>query len=114
MKTFLGLPVVQSTNLWGLFRHILSIILFSGLGYFGTAILTGAYSGDIWMYIQSTQKFYVTQGILLLVGIFIGHLTRVFLNTKGDRFFHFPKVDKWFYPLAIVITYLVLNEIWGF
>lgn len=96
-----------------LLRHLLAIILFTGFGYFGIAILTGVIQGDSWKYIQSVEKYYVAQGVFLIVGVLIGYVIQILLNKAGDLFFHYWKVDKYFYPAFLLITYLVINEIWG-
>ena len=112
-KTFLGLPVLQSVGFKMILRNWLSIILFTGIGYFLSAILLGTFTGDIWKYIQSTEKYCVVQFALLLTGVIFGHFARVALNKNGDRFFIIKKVDIPFYILGFVLTYLVINEIWG-
>ena len=112
-KTFLGLPSLQSAGFYAILRNWLSIILFTGIGYFLSAILLGTVTGDIWKYIQSTEKYYVAQFALLSVGVIFGHFVRVVLNKNGDRFFILKKIDTLFYILGFVLTYLVINEIWG-
>ena len=113
MKTFLGLPSLQSASYYAILRNWLSIILFTGIGYFLSAMLLGTFTGDIWKYIQSTEKYYVAQFALLLTGVIFGHFARVSLNSIGDRFFIIKKLDIPFYILGFVLTYLVTNEIWG-
>lgn len=98
MKTFLGLPVVQSTNLWGFWRHILSVILFTAFGYFGTSILWGFIQGDAWKYTQSVEKYYIEQAVFLILGVIICNYLRVYFNTTGDRFSTYPKLID-FYTL---------------
>ena len=93
MKTFLGLPSPQSAGFYAILRNWLSIILFTGIGYFLFAILLGTFTGDIWKYIQSTEKYYVAQFALLLTGVIFGHFARVSLNSIGDRFFIIKKLD---------------------
>ena len=109
MKTFLGLPSPQSAGLYTILRNWLSIILFTGLGYF----LLGSFAGDVWKHIQSTEKYYVVQFVLLLAGVVFGHVARVALNKAGDWFFILKKVDIPFYIVGFILTYLVINEIWG-
>ena len=140
---FLGLPVLNTwPNLWSFARHYLSIILFTGLWYFITNIGYGAYTSAIpfkfqyffamfsesqwtqaghafWAdanrYIQEVDKHYELQAYFLLASLILGHLSRVFANVVlGDRFYHLPKTDKFFYPIAIVLAYLVINELFGF
>ena len=113
IKTFLGLPSLQSAGLYAILRNWLSIILFTGIGYFLSAILLGTFTGDIWKYIQSTEKYYVVQFALLLTGVIFGHFARVALNKAGDRFFILKKVDIPFYILGFILTYLIINEIGG-
>ena len=113
MKTFLGLPSPQSASYYAILRNWLSIILFTGIGYFLSAMLLGTFTGDIWKYIQSTEKYYVVQFTLLLTGVIFGHFARVSLNSIGDRFFILKKIDIPFYILGFVLTYLVINEIGG-
>lgn len=113
IKTFLGLPLLQSAGLYAILRNWGSIILFTGLGYFLTAMLLGSFAGDTWKYVQSSEKQYVEQSLLLLVGILFGHFARVSLNKTGDRFFILKKVDYVFYFVVSVLAYLVINEIWG-
>lgn len=112
-KTFLGLPLITSVKLEGLFRNWLSIILFTGIGYFLFAILLGSFAGDTWKYVQSSEKQYIVQAFLLLAGVVFGHFARVFLNKAGDRFFILKKVDYIFYFVGFILTYFVINEIWG-
>lgn len=112
-KKFLGLPILQSAGLYAILRNWGSIILFTGIGYFLFAILLGSFAGDTWKYVQSTDKQYVEQALLLLAGILFGHFARVSLNKTGDRFFILKKVDYIFYLVGTVLTYLVINEIWG-
>ena len=112
-KTFLGLPLLQSAGLYAILRNWLSIILFTGIGYFLFAMLLGSFAGDTWKYVQSVEKYYVVQALLLLAGIVFGHLVRIILNKNGDRFFIFKKLDIPFYILGFILTYLVINEIWG-
>lgn len=112
-KTFLGLPLITSVKLEGLFRNWLSIILFTGIGYFLFAMLLGSFAGDTWKYVQSSEKQYPIQAFLLLVGIIFGHFARVSLNKVGDRFFIIKKFDIPFYVVGAVLTYLVINEVWG-
>ena len=113
MKTFLGLPSPQSAGFYAILRNWLSIILFTGIGYFLSAILLGTFIGDIWKYIQSTEKYHVAQFVSLLTGVIFGHFARVSLNKNGDRFFIIKKLDIPFYILGFVLTYLVINEIGG-
>ena len=113
MKTFLLLPSLQSAGLNAVLRNWLSIILFTGIGYFLFAMLLGGFAGDTWKYIQSTEKYYLVQFVLLLAGVVFGHFVRVFLNKNGDRFFILKKIDIPFYIVGMVLTYLVINEIWG-
>lgn len=112
-KTFLGLPSPQSAGLYAILRNWGSIILFTGLGYFLAAMLLGTLTGDIWKYIQSIEKYYVVQFALLSAGVIFGHIARVVLNKNGDRFFIIKKLDIPFYILGFILTYLVINEIWG-
>ena len=112
-KKFLGLPLLQSVGLYAILRNWLSIILFTGIGYFLFAILLGTFTGDIWKYIQSTEKYYVVQFVSLLVGVIFGHIARVSLNHIGDRFFIIKKIDIPFYILGFILTYLIINEIGG-
>lgn len=112
-KTFLGLPSPQSAGLYAILRNWLSIILFTGIGYFLSAMLLGTFTGDIWKYIQSTEKYYVFQFVSLLASVIFGHIARVSLNKNGDRFFIIKKLDIPFYILGFVLTYLVINEIGG-
>ena len=112
-KKFLGLPLLQSVGLYAILRNWLSIILFTGIGYFLAAMLFGTFTGDIWKYIQSIEKYYVVQFALLLTGVIFGHFARVSLNSIGDKFFIIKKLDIPFYILGFVLTYLVINEIWG-
>lgn len=112
-KKFLGLPLLQSAGLYAILRNWLSIILFTGIGYFLFAMLLGTFDGEIWKYIQSSEKYYVVQFVLLLAGVVFGHFARVSLNKAGDRFFILKKVDYVFYLVGFILTYLVLNEIWG-
>ena len=112
-KTFLGLPSPQSVGFYAILRNWLSIILFTGIGYFLSAILLGTFTGGIWKYILSTEKFYVAQFVSLLAGVIFGHFARVALNKAGDKFFILKKVDIPFYILGFVLTYLIINEIGG-
>lgn len=112
-KKFLGLPSPQSAGLYAVLRNWLSIILFTGIGYFLAAVLFGSFDGETWKYVQSIEKYYVVQFVLLLAGIVFGHLVRIALNKIGDRFFIVKKVDIPFYLLGFILTYLVINEIWG-
>ena len=112
-KTFLGLPSPQSAGFNMILRNWLSIILFTGIGYFLSAILLGTFTGGIWKYIQSTEKYYTAQFVSLLAGVIFGHFARVSLNSIRDRFFIIKKLDIPFYILGFVLTYLVINEIWG-
>ena len=112
-KTFLGLPSPQSAGLYAILRNWLSIILFSGIGYFLFAILLGSFSGDTWKYVQNSDKQYAVQALLLLAGVVFGHFARVSLNKTGDRFFILKKVDYVFYFVVSVLAYLIINEIWG-
>ena len=86
-KTFLGLPSPQSAGLYAILRNWLSIILFTGLGYFLAAMLLGTFDGEIWKYIQSTENYYVVQFVSLLAGVIFGHFARVALNKVGDTGF---------------------------
>lgn len=112
-QTFLGLPLLQSVGLYAILRNWLAIILFTGIGYFLFAMLLGSFAGDTWKYVQSSEKYYLVQALLLLAGIVFGHFARVFLNKTGDVFFILKKVDYVFYLVGFVLTYLVINEIWG-
>lgn len=113
MKKILGVPVVESVRFSVLIRHIGSVILFSGLGYFLTCMTLGTFEGDTWKYLQSTETLYVTQFFLLLSGIILGNIIRGMFNYSGIFFFHYLKVDKYLYPLGFIIAYLVINEIGG-
>lgn len=112
-KTFLGLPLITSVNLGGLFRNWLSIILFTGLSYFLFSIIFGLFNGDIWLYIQSENRQYVVQFILLILGVISGHFIRVLLTNLGSKFFIYKPYDYIFYVIGFILTFLVLNEIWG-
>ena len=112
-KTFLGLPSPQSAGFYAILRNWGSIILFTGIGYFLSAILMGTLTGDIWKYIQSTEKYYAVQFGSLLTGVIFGHFARVSLNNIGDRFFIIKKIDIPFYILGFILTYLIINEIGG-
>lgn len=114
MKKFLGLEVVLGElHYTKILKHYGTIILFTGLWYFISAMIVGAINGDIWKYVQSTEKFYFVQFILLLSGVILGNFSRVGLSLLGDHTFHYPKMDKWFYPLSFILTYLIINEIFG-
>lgn len=112
-KKFLGLPLLQSAGLYAILKNWLSIILFSGMGYFLFAILLGSFTGDTWKYVQNSDKQYAAQALLLLAGVVFGHFARVSLNKAGDWFFILKKVDYIFYLVGFILTYLVINEIWG-
>lgn len=114
MKTFLGLPVLTTApNLYSFLRHYLSIILFAGLWYFIAAMILGSVEGDVWKYVQSSTHYYKAQALLLLAGVIMGHVSRVLLNLTGDRFYHYPKGDRFFYPAAFMLTWMIINEIRG-
>lgn len=113
-KTFLGLPAIEKAGLYAIIRNYLSVILFAGIGYFLIAMLIGSINGDIWKYIQSIEKYYLAQFVFLIFAVLFSHLCRVLLNKfVGDKFFMIFKFDRFFYPLALILTYLVINEIWG-
>lgn len=114
MKTFLGVPILDSTNLWGLMKHYLLVILFSGFGYIFLSLIAGTITGDVWGYFQSTEKHPLMQAFLLLGGVLVGLFFKSFATLiLGDNLFHLPKYDKYFYPLAIIVVYLELFEVWG-
>lgn len=114
MKKFLGLPVLESAGWQAVLKHVLSIILFTALGYFLISIITGITKGDTWKYIQQVDKDYFIQFILLFSGVIIGILIKGLLNMWKPFFFHLPKLDRWLYPLGFIITYMIINEIAGF
>lgn len=114
MNKLLGLDKKESVTLYQMLRNYGAIILFSGIGYFLGAMVLGFIEGETWKYVQSVDKYYVTQGLLLVVALIFQQLIRVILTQKGlDYFFMYPKVDKYFYPIAFILTYLVINEIGG-
>lgn len=118
MKTFLGLPIYTTgVSLLTSMRHVLSIILFTGLGYFLSAMVVGGISGDVWMYVQSPEKHYIVQLFLLALGVFLGVVMKAQLtkldNDKIKFFFHYPKLDKYLYPIGFILTYLIINELFG-
>lgn len=118
MKTFLGLPIYKTgVSFLSSLRHIMSIILFTGFGYFLSAIAVGGISGDVWMFVQSPEKHYLVQLLLLVLGVFLGVVMKGQLN-KFDNgeikfFFHYPKLDKYLYPIGFILAYLIINEIFG-
>lgn len=105
-KTFLGLPVINSAGLYAVIRNYLSVILFTGIPYVVLASVFNVF--------QTSEKNYILQAILLIVSLILGHFTRVSVNKLfGDKFFMVPKYDKFFYPAGLILTYLIINEIWG-
>lgn len=110
MKTFLGLPILETADFRAVIKHILSVILFTGLAYFVLAIIAGGFS---WKYVQSVEKHYVMQFLLLALAVLGGNLLRTSANKFGKFFFHLPKLDKYLYPIGFVVAYLVINEIFG-
>lgn len=104
---------LESMNLPNLGLHVCSIVFFSGFGYFLIAILSGLLTGSAWTYIQSVEKHYVLQLFFLLFGVGFSHLARTLANRYFEAFFHLPKFDKFFYPIAFALAYMVINEIGG-
>ena len=113
MKTFLGLPILENAGLWAILKHIASVVLFTGLAYFILAISAGTIKGDTWQYVQSVEKHYIAQFILLSLALLGGNLFRAVINKFGLFFFHLPKLDKYLYPIGFVLSYLIINEIFG-
>ena len=118
MKTFLGLPIYTTgITLFTSMRHILSTILFTGLGYFISAMIAGGLSGDVWMYIESIEKYYFIQTVLLILGSILGVIMRGLLNKLDNGslkfFFHYPRLDKYLYPIGLIIAFLIINELFG-
>jgi hypothetical protein len=113
MKTFISLPVMRSgIGASSLLRHIGGVVLFSILGYCLTAMTFGAIAGDVWKYFQSIERFYITQAIIMLVVIVIGIIFKAFANMLMFTFFyHYPKIDKYLYPIGFVLGWLIINEI---
>jgi len=113
MKKFLGLPIITVTpNLGATFKNYLGTILFGGLWYFMTAMMVGSIQGDVWKYIESVDKYYTYQGIFIILGIVLGHMTKVLLN-QFNSFWIKPSWDKYIYPIFFIIAFLVINEIGG-
>lgn len=101
------LPELKGSIGWGgLGKHYLQIILFTGLGYVIPAYLFG--------YFQEVENHYFAQFLLLLLGVVIGYFIQVGLHRLGAYMFHYWRTDKWFYPIAFIIAYMAINEIWGF
>lgn len=113
-KTFLGLPIISNASWQATLKHLLGVILFTGLGYFIVAIVVGQLNTkDPWYYIQQEEKDYWMQFGILLGGTLLGHLLRILGNLRRPFFFILPWLDKWIYPLGFILAYLVINEIWG-
>ena len=110
---FLGLPVEKQVGLYKMIRNWLSIVLFTGIWYFLTAMFIGFIQNDIWKYVQSIEKYYFVQFIILTLGVIFGHFTRVGLNIIGDRFFIYKRVDLIFYIIGFILTYFIINELFG-
>ena len=110
MKTFLGVPILQSVPSWqGLLKHYLEAILFTALFYFISAMIYGSLNGDIWMYIQSETHHYSVQAMLLLTGVIGGFFIRKYLIMNNWVW----KYDIYFYIVGYIFTFLILNEIGG-
>ena len=115
MKTtkFLGLPIINSAGIYAVIKNWLSIILFTGLGYFISAMICGSIEGFTWKYIQSEVHYYEIQFYLLLMGVILGHVFRYILYKFGSNFFILRKLDYIFYLIGFILTYLVINELFG-
>lgn len=112
-NSFFGLPVVSDAGAYSVLRNWLSIVLFTGIGYFLIAMTYGSVQGDTWMYIQSDYPFYKIQFVILLVAVVFGHICRFMLNKIGDNFFLQAKTDIAFYIVGFTLAFLVINEIGG-
>ena len=113
MKRFAGLPVAESVGFYALLKHVLSIILSTGIAYFIIAVFSGLISGDAWKYVQSDDKHYFAQFLFLLLAVAGGNFLRAVANRFSEFFFHLPRIDKYLYPIGFTIAYLVINEIFG-
>lgn len=113
-KTFLGLPILEiSPNSRSFMKHNLSIILSTALSYIIVIMSFGLYKNDTWKYFQSEERYYILTLISLFIALLLGNLLRALANTYFVTFYHLPKWDKWFYPIGFILSYLIINEIWG-
>lgn len=114
LLNLLKLPVLKDgVTIMTLGKHYLTIIFCTGIAYFLIAMGAGVLQGDVWMYVQSSQEQYLEQALILAGALILGYIFRILLKLTGDFIFNFWKTDKYFYPIATIVTYLVINEIWG-
>lgn len=110
MKNFLGIPVLETNPNWqGMMKHYLQIIMFTGIAYFLLAMVFGSVEGDTWKYVQSSIHYYGMQAILLLLAIPLGHLFIKLIVMLPWVW----KYDIYFYIVATILTWLIINEVGG-
>ena len=115
MKFRLGLPVLDEVSFFGLLKHYFSTVLFTGIGYFLIVMIFGLINGDMWQFVQSSDKSFSVQFFSLFLGLVIGHLMKMSLNNIHFKFFFlYPKLDKFLIPIGFVIAVLVILEKFGF
>ena len=115
MKFRLGLPVLDEVSFFGLLKHYFSTVLFTGIGYFLIVMIFGLIHGDMWQFVQSSDKSFMVQFFSLFFGLVIGHLMKMSLNNIHFKFFFlYPKLDKFVIPIGFVIALLVILEKFGF
>ena len=115
MKHFLGLPIRYTSNPITFVGQFIGITLSTGLSYFILTILLGLIvSGEHSTYIQSIEKNYILQFILLLSAVFMGIGLRIIANLRWKFFYIIPNFDKYIYPIGFIVSYMAINEIWGF
>jgi len=113
MKEIFGIPYRNDMELNHNLKHFLTLLLFIGLGYFISAMAVGFLNGDAMMYIDSVEKYYTLQASFLISGVGLSHIFQLLAQLHGDKVFY-CKYDIYFIPLVLIISYLAINEIWGF
>lgn len=114
MKTFLGLRIREyNTPVTALIFNYVATIVLTAIWYFTLNTLLGILGGNMDMYVQPVEEKYIVQGILLLCAIILSSYTKGILNIFRPIFFHYHKLDRWFYPIGLILTYLIIAKVLG-
>lgn len=115
MRQFLGLPIRYSNSPLVFFGQVIGITISTGLSYFIIMAVLGLItSGSHAQYIQTVDKHYAFQLVVLLVSVFAGVGLRLLANLRWKFFYIIPNFDKYIYPIGFIVSYMAINEIWGF
>ena len=108
---FFGVQILKDVGFAFYLKHLLTLILLIGLGYFITAISFGLlHDGDSGYFIQQLEPHYIEQAVILAIAVVVAHVLHYSMRFIHDiTFYH--RYDLVLIPLAVIIAYLSIVEI---